>query len=95
MPCSPCEMWAVSFLFITSRATGTGMLVNSPLISKETSVSSGLMLFPFRLSANPLLSLAKEQFLPVYLYKILVRNFESLYLDVQKADVMSLRGTSG
>ena len=34
--------------------------------------------FHFRLYANPLLSLTKEKFLPVYLYKILVKNFESL-----------------
>ena len=59
-------------------ATCTGMLVNSALTSKETSVSSWLMLLTLRLSANPLPSLTKEKFLPVYLYKILVRNFESL-----------------
>ena len=47
-PC--CDMWAINFLFITSSTTCTGILV-----SKETSVSSDLMIFPLRLSANPLL----------------------------------------
>ena len=59
-----CEMCVVIFLFITSRATGTGMLVNSALMSVEIMVSSKLMVFPLRLSASPLLSLATE-FLPV------------------------------
>ena len=77
--CIPsCEMFVVSFLFIPSRATVTGVLVNSALTSKETMVSSGLMVFPLRLSASPLLPLTKEKFLPVYFCKILVRNFESL-----------------
>ena len=71
-------MWAVSFLLITSMATGTRMLVNSAITSKETCVSSGLMLFPLKLSANPLLSLTKERFLSMYLCKILVRNVLSL-----------------
>ena len=62
------------------QATGTGMLVNSALTSKEAMVSSELMFFPLRLSANPLLSLTEEKFLPVYFCKILVKNFESLYL---------------
>ena len=47
------------------------MLVNSELTSKETMVSSGLMIFPLRPSASSLLSLTKEKFLPVYLCKIL------------------------
>ena len=77
--CSPfCEMCVVIFLFITSRATSTGMLVSSALTSKETVVSSELMVFPLRLSVSPLLSLTKEKFLPVYFCKILVRNCESL-----------------
>ena len=77
--CVPsCVMCAVNFLFITSSATGTGKLVNSGLTSKETMVSSEMMLLPLRLLANPLLSLTKEKFLPVYLCKIPVRNFESL-----------------
>ena len=41
-------------------------------------VSSGLMFFPLKLSASPLLSLTKEKFLLVYFCKILVMNFESL-----------------
>ena len=61
--CKPsCDIWAVNFLFITSSATGTGILVNSALTSKETSVSSDLMIFPLRLFANPLLSLTKLSF---------------------------------
>ena len=69
--CIPsCEMWSVDFLLMTSRATGTGML-NKALTSKGTNVSSVLMLLPLRLSANPLLSLTKEKFLPVYLCKFL------------------------
>ena len=87
-------MWADSFLFITSRAIGTGMLVNRALTSKKL-VSSGLMLFPLRLSGNPLLSLTKEKFLPIYFFKILVRNFESLLVDVPQADIIGPRGTSG
>ena len=62
------------------------------LTSEETSVSSGLILFPLRLSAKPLLSLIKVKFFPVYLCKILVSNFESLYVDVPQADILVLRG---
>ena len=66
--CIPsCEMCSVNLLLMTSRATGTGMLVNKTLTSKETNVSSVLMFFPLRLSASPLLSFTKEKFLPVYL----------------------------
>ena len=68
----------VTFLFITSSATGTGMLVNSALTSKETMVSSETILFPLRLLANPLLPLTMEKILPVYLCKIPVMNFEGL-----------------
>ena len=39
-------MFVVSFLLITSRSTGTGMLEISALTSKETMVSSELMVFP-------------------------------------------------
>ena len=85
----------LSFLFITSRDTGTGMLINRALTSKEIMVSSELMFFPLRLAANLWLSLIKEMFLPVYLCKILVRNLESLYVDVPQADIIGLRGTSG
>ena len=63
-----CDM-AVNFLFIASSATGTGMLVNSALISKEIMVSSEVMLFPLRPLANPLLSVTMEKFLSVYLCK--------------------------
>ena len=70
-----CEMCVVSFLFITSRATSTGMVVNTTLTSKKTMVSSGVMVFPLKLSASPLLSLTKK-FLPVYFCKIPVRRFE-------------------
>ena len=49
-------MCVMIFPFITSRATGTGMVANSALTSNETMVSSGLMVFPLRLSARPLLS---------------------------------------
>ena len=71
-----CEMCIVTFLFITSRAPDTGMLVNSALTSNETMVSSGFMAFPFLHSDSPLLSLTKEKFLPVYFCTILVRNFK-------------------
>ena len=58
--CIPsCEMWSVDFLSMMSRATGTGMLVNNGLRSKETKVSSVLILIPLVLSANPLLSFTK------------------------------------
>ena len=63
-PC--CDMWTINFLFITSSTTDTGILVNSVLTSKETSVSTDLMIFPLRLSANPLLSLTKQMILIVY-----------------------------
>ena len=56
-------MYVVTFLFITLRATGTGMLVNSALTSKEIMVSLELMAFPSRFSASPLLSLTKKKFL--------------------------------
>ena len=51
---------------------------HSALTSKETMVSSGLMVIPLILSASPLQSLVKEKFLPVYSWRIPVRNFESL-----------------
>ena len=70
------------------------MLVNSAQTSKERIVSSELMAFLLRLSANPLLSLTKGTFLPVYFCKILVRSFESLKVDVPQADIVGLSGTS-
>ena len=77
--CIPsCEMCSVNFLLMTSRATGTAMLVNKVFTSKESNVSSLLMPFPLKLSASPLLSLTKEKFLPVYLCNIFVRNFDNL-----------------
>ena len=77
--CIPtCEIWSVNFLLMTFRATGTGILVNKALTSKETKASSVLILFPLRLSANPFLSFTKEKYLPVYLCKIFVINFDSL-----------------
>ena len=74
---SSCEMCSVNFLLMTSRATGTGMLVNKALTSKESNVSSVLMPFPLRMSASPLLSLTKEKFLPVYLCYILTQTNSS------------------
>ena len=62
---------------MTSRATGTGMLVKKVFTPKETTVSSELILFPLRLSANPLLSFTKEKFLPVYLHKMFIRNLDN------------------
>ena len=46
-------MCAVSFLFITSSATGTRLLVNSALTSKETMVSSEMMHFACVSLQNP------------------------------------------
>ena len=51
-----CDMWSVNFLLMTSGVTGTGMLVNKALASKETKVLSELILFPLRLPTKPLLS---------------------------------------
>ena len=81
-------MWPVNILLMTSRATGTGMLVKKALKSKETKLSSELIFFPLRLSPNPLLSFTKEKLLPVYLCKIFARNFDKLY-------IIGLTGTSG
>ena len=88
--CIPsCDMWSVNFLLMTSRATGTGILVNNALPSKETiKFHQSLYFFPLRLSANPLLSFTKEKFLPVYLCKIFVRNFDNLYVEVPQADII-------
>ena len=74
--CNPsCDMWAVNFLFITSSATGTGILVNNAITSKETSVSADLMIIPLRLSANPLLSLTKETFFSCASLQIFSKKF--------------------
>ena len=79
---------------MASTATGTGMLVNKALTSKEAKVSSELILFPLRPSAHPLLSFIKEKFLPVYLCKIFVRNFDNLYVNVPQEDIIGVKGTS-
>ena len=55
-------MCVVTSLFISSRATGTGILVNSALTSKKTVVSSGLMVFPLRFSSKSFAFFKKEVF---------------------------------
>ena len=59
---------------ITSKAVGTGMLVKRAETSKETSSSSSLMWTNLRCSLKLLLSLTKDRVIPMYLWRILVRN---------------------
>ena len=51
---------------MNSRATGTGMLENKVLTSKDTEVSSEHTFCSFRDSATPLPSLTNEKFLPQF-----------------------------
>ena len=67
---------------------GTGMLVKRAETSKETSSSSSLMLTDLRSSLKLLLSLTKDGVIPVYLWRILVRNLASWYVAVPQAETM-------
>ena len=51
---------------MTSRASGTGMLVKKALASKDTKTSSRATFYSLRDLANPLLSLTNEKLLPQY-----------------------------
>ena len=57
---------SVNFLFMTSRATGTGILVKRALTSKYTKVSSVATFCFLGDSANSLLSLTNEILLQQY-----------------------------
>ena len=70
-------MCSVNSLLMTSKAVGTGMLVNRAETSKETNSSSPLMFTDLRWSLKLLLSLTKDGVIPVYLWRILVRNLAS------------------
>ena len=55
---------------MTSRATGTGIMVKWALTSKDTKLSSGATFCSFRDSASPQLSLTNENFLLQYRLKL-------------------------
>ena len=59
-------MYCVNFMFITSRATDTGLLVKRALTSKSTKVLSGATFCSLRDSSDPLLSLTNEKLLLQY-----------------------------
>ena len=59
---------------MTSKAVGTGMLVNKAETSKETNSSSPLIFTDLRWSLKLLLSLTNDGVIPVYLWRILVKN---------------------
>ena len=56
----------MNFLLITLRATGTGMLVNYVLTSKDTRVSSDTNFCSLRDTDKPLLSLTNEKLFTQY-----------------------------
>ena len=58
---------------MTSRATGTGLLVKRVLPSKDTEDLSGATFCSLRYSANAWMSLTNEKLLLQYSLKILVR----------------------
>ena len=57
-------MCSLKILLITSRATGTGMLVNRALTLKDTRVSCDAVFSTLKASAKPLLSLTNEKLFP-------------------------------
>ena len=61
-------------LLMMSKAVGTGMLVNKAETSKETNSSSPLIFTDLRWSLKLLLSLTNDGVIPVYLWRILVKN---------------------
>ena len=71
------SMCSVNSLLMTSKAVGTGMLVNKAETSKETSSSSPLIFTVLRWSLKLLLSLTNDGVIPVYLWRILVKNLAS------------------
>ena len=71
------SMCSVNSLLMTSKAVGTGMLVYRAEMSKKTNSSSPLMFTDLRWSLKLLLSLTKDGVIPVYLWRILVRNLAS------------------
>ena len=60
------SMYSMNFLLITSKATGTGILVNRALASKDPNVSSAATLCSLRVFVQPLLSLTNKKLLPQY-----------------------------
>ena len=58
------SMCSVNSLLMTSKAVGTGMLVNRAEMSKETNSSSPLILTDLRCSLKLLLSLTKDGLFP-------------------------------
>ena len=81
-------MCSVNSLLMTSKAVGTGMLVNSAETSKETNSSSPLILTVLRWSLKLLLSLTNDGVIPVYLWRILVKNLANWYVAVPQAETM-------
>ena len=73
------SMCSVNSLLMTSKAVGTGMLVNKAETSKETSSSSPLIFTVLRWSLKLLLSLTNNVVIPVYLWRILVRNLANWF----------------
>ena len=65
---------SMNSLLMMSKAVGTGMLVNRAEMLKETNSSSPLMFTNLRWSLKLLLSLTKDGVIPVYLWRILVKN---------------------
>ena len=86
------SMCSVNSLLMTSKAVGTGMLVNKAETSKETSSSSPLIFTVLRWSLKLLLSLTNNVVIPVYLWRILVRNLASWYVAIPQAETMGHMG---
>ena len=77
---------------MTSKAVGTGILVKRAEMSKETNSSSSSMWTDLRCSLKLLLSLTKEGVIPVYLWRILVKNFANWYVAIPQAETMGCIG---
>ena len=68
------------------------MLVNSAETSKETNSSSPLISTVLRWSLKLLLSLTNDGVIPVYLWRILVKNLANWYVAVPQAETMGCMG---
>ena len=90
---SETSMCFVKRWLMTSKAVGAGILVKRADTSKETSSSSFLKYTDLRCWLNPLLSLTNIEVIPVYIWRILVRNLANWYVAVLHADTMGHIGS--
>ena len=77
---------------MTSKAVGTGILLKRADMSKDTNSSLLPMCTDLKYSPKHLLSLTNEGVIPVYFWRILVKNLANWYVAVPQADTIGHMG---